>query len=90
VESDDSELEEMGLVEKGAEEFANVLPPEARPQRTPEEEIQMEDPSPATRVPRSILKKPKPFESSSAQRRTGLGLTEIHASQFSSSRRSSR
>lgn len=87
VESDDSELEELGLVEKGVEEFVNVLPPE----EDHEEEIQMEDSSSPTRAPHSILKKPKPFDSTSSyQRKMRMGLSEIHASQFSSSRRSSR
>jgi hypothetical protein len=102
VESDDSELEELELIEKGGASVSASSKSRTLQRASEEETIQTDDPSPqqtkeeASRAPRSILRKPKPFEptssvSSSSQRKAGLlGLTEIHASQFSTSRRSSR
>jgi hypothetical protein len=83
----------MDLVERGspeeetdAEEFAEIVP-RALVQRGSEEHIQA-DPSRDTLTPRgSTLKKPRPFAVATSQ---DAGLANIHSSQFSTTRKSSR
>jgi hypothetical protein len=100
VESDDSELEEMDLLERGDGEdeldegFAEIAPREAH--RRSEERLHTESSAPGARdIHRdrgaalgSIFKKPKPFATTAASQRAALA--NVHASQFSSTRRSSR